>query len=66
MARYVTDVELRQRDGSFKTISSAELLPGDFIKIIENQSLPCDLIAMSGISIVNEALLTGESIPVMK
>lgn len=36
MASYVTDVELRQRDGSFKTVSSAELLPGDFIKIIEN------------------------------
>jgi hypothetical protein len=33
MAKYVCDVELRQTDGSFKIVSSAELLPGDFIKV---------------------------------
>jgi len=33
MAKYVCDVELRQKDGSFKIVCSAELLPGDFIKV---------------------------------
>jgi P-type E1-E2 ATPase len=36
------------------------------IKIPENVLFPCDLIVISGSVIVNEAILTGESIPVMK
>ena len=32
----------------------------------EDRNLPCDLILLTGSAIVNEAMLTGESIPVMK
>lgn len=47
-------------------MDSAQLVPGDIIEIPERASLPCDLILLSGSCIVNEAMLTGESIPVMK
>ena len=47
-------------------IDSAEIVPGDVIEIPENKILPCDLILLTGSCIVNEAMLTGESIPVIK
>lgn len=36
MAKYVCDVEIREPDGSYKKTTSAELLPGDFIKVPQN------------------------------
>jgi cation-transporting ATPase 13A3/4/5 len=47
-------------------ISSNLLVPGDVIKVPEGLVLPCDLVLMTGSAIVNESILTGESIPVIK
>jgi len=63
MAKYRCPVELRT-DSGYLTLSSEQLVPGDVIKIENNVMLPCDLILLSGSAIVNEAILTGESIPV--
>ena len=41
-------------------------MPQDIIKVPEGLVLPCDLVMINGGAIVNEAILTGESIPVMK
>ena len=49
-----------------KTISSLELIPGDLVEVPENCVIPCDLILLNGSCIMNECMLTGESIPVLK
>jgi len=45
---------------------SDEIYPGDIIMIQRDkskkkQSVPCDLLILSGSTVVNEAILTGES-----
>uniref|UniRef100_A0A8C1VTC1 ATPase cation transporting 13A2 n=1 Tax=Cyprinus carpio TaxID=7962 RepID=A0A8C1VTC1_CYPCA len=48
-------------------LSSEELVPGDCIVIpAEGLLLPCDAALLAGECMVNESMLTGESIPVMK
>ena len=48
-------------------IDSTELVPGDLIEIpSEGYALPCDTVLIGGSVIVNEAMLTGESTPVIK
>jgi cation-transporting ATPase 13A2 len=41
-------------------------VPGDIVEIPENCLMPCDIVLLSGQCIMNEAMLTGESIPVIK
>jgi cation-transporting ATPase 13A3/4/5 len=53
-------------ENSLLKINSAELVPGDVIEIPEDKAMPCDLILLTGSCIVNESMLTGESIPVIK
>lgn len=43
-----------------------ELVPGDIIEIPHNELMPCDLIILNGSAVMNESMLTGESIPVIK
>lgn len=51
---------------NLSTTQSTELVPGDVIEVPENISMPCDLVLLTGSCIVNESMLTGESIPVIK
>ncbi|KAL4505183.1 hypothetical protein ABPG72_016250 [Tetrahymena utriculariae] len=47
-------------------ISSLNLVPGDIIEIPDGQILPCDVILLNGSCVMNESMLTGESIPIIK
>ena len=55
------------RDGGEKIILSEDLLPGDVMKLEEGNRVPADgVIVQANDLTVNEAILTGESIPVEK
>ncbi|KAJ5048337.1 hypothetical protein NUH16_006835 [Penicillium rubens] len=56
------------RNGFWRSVSSQELVPGDVYEFSDPSlhQVPCDCILLSGDSIVNESMLTGESVPVSK
>ncbi|KAI7892078.1 uncharacterized protein EV154DRAFT_506232 [Mucor mucedo] len=54
------------RNGSWRNVSSVELVPGDLIDIANVHTVPCDAMLVSGDCILNESMLTGESVPVSK
>jgi len=42
------------------------MVPGDIIEIPEYCVIPCDIILLSGTVVMNESMLTGESVPSIK
>ncbi|VVC29292.1 P-type ATPase, transmembrane domain,P-type ATPase, phosphorylation site,P-type ATPase, cytoplasmic [Cinara cedri] len=57
------------RNKKWQLILSDDLTPGDIVSITrghDDQTVPCDLLLLRGSCIVDESLLTGESIPQMK
>lgn len=58
------------RDGRWQPLSSDLLLPGDIISLPrpkqDSQTVPCDALLLRGECVVNESLLTGESVPQIK
>ncbi|XP_068809783.1 probable cation-transporting ATPase 13A4 isoform X2 [Struthio camelus] len=62
----ITVTVCRNKEG-FQELESNLLVPGDMLVFKEGRTLlPCDAILISGQCIVNESMLTGESIPVTK
>ncbi|XP_063273631.1 polyamine-transporting ATPase 13A2 isoform X3 [Prinia subflava] len=67
MARMSMGVRVQRPGGEELVVSSAELVPGDCIRLpAAGALLPCDAALLTGECMVNESLLTGESVPVMK
>ncbi|XP_032458038.1 probable cation-transporting ATPase 13A3 isoform X2 [Nasonia vitripennis] len=60
-------IKVLRHNGEFESISSVELVPGDIIELPKHHGLiVCDAVLLSGTCIVNESMLTGESVPVTK
>ncbi|XP_019728679.1 polyamine-transporting ATPase 13A2 [Hippocampus comes] len=67
MARLVTNVTVIRKTGEQANVSSEELVPGDCICLPKDgQLMPCDAALLAGECLVNEGMLTGESVPVLK
>lgn len=61
------DVAIRMNsDGSTDEIKTRDLAAGDIIRVKPGDNIPADGIVISGISSVNQATITGESLPVDK
>ncbi|KNG82285.1 putative P-type ATPase [Aspergillus nomiae NRRL 13137] len=56
------------RNGFWRSVPSRDLVPGDVFEFSDPSlsQVPCDCILLSGDCIVNESMLTGESVPVSK
>ena len=53
-----------KRDGKWQNIESKELVPGDLVLLASGSAVPADCIVNAGIIDVDQAALTGESLPV--
>jgi Cu+-exporting ATPase len=54
------------RDGAELELPADEVLPGDLLRVRPGESIPVDGTVTEGYSAVDEAMLTGESMPVEK
>ncbi len=58
---------LVKKGGHIKEIPAADLIPGDIVCLEAGRQVPADLQLMSAVNLkIEEAALTGESVPVMK
>ncbi len=53
-------------DGKWQTLSASELKQGDWFRVRPGERIPADGIVINGNSNVDEALISGESIPLYK
>lgn len=51
-------------NGSWRTVAAGEIIPGDLLLVRSGDLVPVDGFATSDEAVVNEALMTGESLPV--
>nr|CCA23951.1 cationtransporting ATPase putative [Albugo laibachii Nc14] len=54
------------RDGTWKSVSCLQLVPGDLIRVVHHWKIPCDMVLLRGSIVCDESALTGESMPVQK
>ena len=66
LAELAPDTATVRRDGNTQSIAVAELQPGDVVIVRPNERLPADGVVVVGTSSVNQAPVTGESVPVDK
>ncbi|XP_074162204.1 polyamine-transporting ATPase 13A2 isoform X1 [Sminthopsis crassicaudata] len=67
MVKMTMSVTVRRSGGENMLVNSTELVPGDCLVLpARGMLMPCDAALLSGECMVNESMLTGESVPVMK
>jgi len=66
LAELAPDTALVRRDGAEREVSVDELTVGDTVVVKPNERVPADGVVVTGTSAVNQAPVTGESMPVDK
>lgn len=66
MNRLPDSIERMGADGQYERIPVRRLLPGDTIRVLPGETFPADGEVLQGDTMVDEALLTGESRPVSR
>ncbi|XP_068097680.1 polyamine-transporting ATPase 13A2 isoform X2 [Hyperolius riggenbachi] len=67
MVKMLVNVRVLRATGEEVTVNSLDLVPGDCILVpLEGLLVPCDAALLTGECMVNESMLTGESVPEMK
>ena len=64
--RSETPAHRRCDDGTFEDVGSSALRCGDVVVVREGETIPGDGDVIEGVAYVNEAVITGESAPVLK
>lgn len=55
-----------QRDGEYTVVDAKEVAAGDIVRINSGETIPVDGVVVEGATNVDQALMTGESVPVDK
>ncbi len=66
MNRLPDSVARLKQDGSYERVAVRRLQAGDVIRILPGETIPADGVLLQGGTMVDEALLTGESRPVAR
>lgn len=66
MNRLPDSVERQQPDGSFVRVAARRIVVGDVVRVFPGESFPADGCVQEGQTSVDEALMTGESRPLVR
>ena len=66
MRRLPQTIERQEQDGEFRRVAVRRLAAGDLIRVLPGEVFPADGIVTTGETRVDEALLTGESRPLLR
>ena len=62
----ITVIRRENQEIQITIINSEDLVPGDLIILNDQMRITCDCLLISGICMMNECSLTGETIPIRK
>ena len=66
LVRLTPHTARRLKDGAEETVPAEEVRVGDILRILPGETVPVDGVVLSGQTSINQAVMTGESMPVDK
>lgn len=64
LKRRLAPTALARRDGKWVRLPAADIVPGDAVRLALGAVVPADVRVLSGAMLVDQSMLTGESVPV--